>query len=329
MAEQKSDISSVVVTGAAGYIGGQTVLEFSDAGYNVIGIDIKQPRKSVLDAMSRFVTVNFSTDRATDEISKSNPIAIIHCAGSSLVAPSVDDPESYYTNNFIKTKRLLDNLLETRSCSKIITSSSAAVYGNPSQTPISENSPCAPISPYGESKLMVDMLLSAYHKAYGIDYVAFRYFNACGADPHNRHGQDSDATHIIARITNSLKNNSQFVLNGKNYNTPDGTCIRDYIHVSDIARAHRLAVENETKSRPYNLGSSAGLSNLDIINEAQKTIGKDLLWKYGEERDGDPDILTADAEAFLNQTGWKPTWEIDDIITHAWNWQTQNIDDSA
>jgi len=324
-----ADKPSVVVTGSSGYIGGQTVLEFSDAGYDVIGIDIKKPRQSILDAMSKFVTVNFSTDRATDEITKVNPVAIVHCAGSSLVAPSVDDPESYYTNNFIKTKRLLDNLLETLSCPKIVFSSSAAVYGNPTELPIVEHSPCMPISPYGESKLMVDMLLSAYHKAYGIDYVSFRYFNACGADPHGRHGQDSDATHIISRVADSLKNDEQFVLNGKSYDTPDGTCIRDYVHVCDIARAHRLAVENPTESQPYNLGSSTGLSNLDIINTAQSVIGKDLIWKYGENRDGDPDILTADSDAFNHATGWQPLWNINDIITHAWNWRVQKDNNVA
>jgi UDP-glucose 4-epimerase len=318
-----TDKPSVVVTGSSGYIGGQTVLEFFDAGYNVVGIDIKKPRQSILDAMSKSVIADFSTDRATDEITKANPLGIVHCAGSSLVAPSMNDPESYYTNNFTKTKRLLDNLLETLSCPKIIFSSSAAVYGNPTELPTVENSPCIPISPYGESKLMVDMLLSSYHKAYGINYVSFRYFNASGADPQGRHGQDSDATHIISRVVGSLKNDELFVLNGKNYDTPDGTCIRDYIHVCDIARAHRLAVENPTQPQPYNLGSSTRLSNLDIINKAQSIIGKNLDWKYGENRGGDPDILTADTNAFYQETGWQPLWNIDDIITHAWNWRVQ------
>lgn len=321
-----TDTPSVVVTGAAGYIGGQTVLEFSDAGYSVLGIDTKDPSQNILTHLTKFIPADFSTDRAVEEMIAFSPDAIIHCAGSSLVEPSIKNPESYFRNNFVKTKKLLDNLLEIQFKTKFIFSSSAAVYGEPSQTPISESHCCWPISPYGKSKLMIEMLLSAYHRAYGLDYVAFRYFNACGADVNGRHGQDGDATHIIARVVESLKNDKQFIVNGNNYDTPDGTCVRDYIHVSDIAYAHRLAVEKDIDCQPYNLGNNVGISNIDIVNTAQRVINKKLVWKYGKEREGDPATLLTDYQTFKNASGWQPRWKLEDIIEHVWNWRNNYAD---
>ena len=317
---------SVVVTGASGYIGGQTVLEFSDAGYSVLGIDTKNPSQNILTHLTKFIPADFSTDRAVEEMIAFFPDAIIHCAGSSLVEPSIKDPESYFRNNFVKTKKLLDNLSEIQFKTKFIFSSSAAVYGNPSQTPISESHCCWPISPYGKSKLMIEMLLSSYHRAYGLNYVAFRYFNACGADADGRHGQDANATHIIARVVESLKNDKQFIVNGNNYDTPDGTCVRDYIHVSDIAYAHRLAVENDIDCQAYNLGNKAGISNIDIINAAERIINKELKWEYGKEREGDPSTLLTEYQAFKNASGWQPRWKLEDMIKHVWNWRNNHAD---
>lgn len=324
-----TDNSLVVVTGASGYIGGQTVLEFSDAGYNVIGIDIKTPSKNILSSLYKFLSCDFTTDRSIEEISKNNPIAIIHCAGSSLVEPSLENPELYYRNNFIKTKKFIDSLLETHFSGKFIFSSSAAVYGNPEKTPIAESHPCSPISPYGQSKLMTEMLLESYHQAYNLNYIAFRYFNACGSDISGRHGQPSDATHIIAKVVESLKNNRQFTLYGNDYNTPDGTCIRDYIHVCDIAHAHRLAVEKNINCGPYNLGSGNKTSNIDVITTAQNITNKKLNWKYADRRIGDPDCLVTNSDDFKNITGWKPRWDLKDIIKHVWAWQNNCVDKVA
>jgi UDP-glucose 4-epimerase len=171
------------------------------------------------------------------------PDAIIHCAGTSLVGPSVMNPEEYYNNNFVKTKTLLDFLIANHQKNvRVIFSSSAATYGEPIMTPCQEEDPAIPISPYGESKLMVELMMKSYATAYGLDFVAFRYFNACGADSQGRHGQAPGATHIIARVLESIRDGKTFTLYGDSYPTPDGTCIRDYIHVEDLADAHIMAM---------------------------------------------------------------------------------------
>jgi UDP-glucose 4-epimerase len=203
---------------------------------------------------------------------------------------------------------------------RFIFSSSAAVYGEPVMTPCHEVDPCEPISPYGDSKLMVERIMAAYHTAYNLDYVAFRYFNACGADSQTRHGQTEDATHIIARVLEAIKDDREFVLNGVDFATPDGTCVRDYVHVEDIARAHVMALDAEIPSGVYNLGSNNGTSNREIIAAAERITGKKLKVVLGEARPGDPAVLTASAAKFgMVGDGWRQ-FELDHMIQHAWNW---------
>jgi UDP-glucose 4-epimerase len=204
---------------------------------------------------------------------------------------------------------------------RFIFSSSAAAYGIPIMTPAQEVDPAEPISPYGESKQMVERVLESYHRAYNLDYVAFRYFNACGADPQGRHGQSTGATHIMARVLESVKNDTQFVCNGNEYETPDGTCVRDYVHVDDIARAHVIALGSAAvPSGVYNLGTSTGASNLEVVAAAEKATGQSIKVEFGPARTGDPDILTADAAKFGNATGWAPVYTLDNMAAHAWNW---------
>jgi UDP-glucose-4-epimerase GalE len=249
------------------------------------------------------------------------PEAIVHCAGKSLVGPSILNPEEYYNNNFVKTKNLLDFLRSINWSGRFIFSSSAATYGNPVINPCCEVDPTEPISPYGESKLMIEWLLKSYQRAYGLDFVAFRYFNACGADPQARHGQAPGATHIIARILENYKAGKNFVCNGNDYDTLDGTCIRDYVHVADIADAHILALNKLlVVSDVYNLGTTTGASNLEIIGTANSVIKDELLWNYGPKREGDPALLTADAGKFSTHAGWKPKYNLTEIVTHAWAW---------
>jgi UDP-glucose 4-epimerase len=187
--------------------------------------------------------------------------------------------------------------------------------------PCTEEDPPLPISPYGESTWMIESMLKSYHTAYGIDYVAFRYFNACGADSENRHGQSSHATHIIAKVLQGIWRKNDFVLNGTNYPTPDGTCVRDYIHVEDIADAHILALNHDlVPADIYNLGSNMGTSNKQIIEAALEITQQPLNVVEGPIRPGDPAILTASADKFTRQTGWKPKFDLDKIITHAWAW---------
>jgi UDP-glucose 4-epimerase len=268
-----------------------------------------------------FLQFDFDHVESRQWIKTIQPDAIIHCAGTSLVGPSILNPEEYYENNFVKTKHLLDFLRSIDWSGRFIFSSSAATYGNPVINPCCEVDPTEPISPYGESKLMIEWLLKSYQRAYGLDFVAFRYFNACGADPQTRHGQAPGATHIIARILENYKAGKNFVCNGNDYDTPDGTCIRDYVHVADIADAHILALNKLlVVSDVYNLGTTTGASNLEIIGTANSVINDELLWNYGPRRQGDPSLLTADATKFSTHAGWKPKYNLNNIVAHAWAW---------
>ncbi len=206
---------------------------------------------------------------------------------------------------------------------RLIFSSSAAVYGEPIMNPCHEVDPKEPVSPYGESKLMIEQILESYHRAYGLDYVAFRYFNACGADSQGRHGQEPGATHIIARVLESIRDGQEFVLNGIDYPTPDGTCVRDYVHVEDIARAHVLALDRRVEPGVYNLGTSQGISNREIIDTAQQVTGSAVVIRVGDRRPGDPPMLTAGADKFNRYTTEWRKYNLDDIIGHAWAWYKQ------
>ena len=313
----------VIVTGASGYIGGQTALQLSDQGHDVYGLDrrILPNNLERLNFFKEFYLGDFAGDNALNWIAKLNVDAIIHCAGTSLVGPSMKNPLEYYENNFVKTKTLCDFLLAFKHRPRLIFSSSAATYGNPVITPCSEVDPTEPISPYGESKLMIEWLLKSYNRAYDLDYVAFRYFNACGADPQARHGQEPGATHIIARILENYKEGKDFICNGRDYDTPDGTCIRDYVHVADIANAHIMALNQLlVPADVYNLGTKVGASNLEVMQTAAHVIKNDFVCQYGPRREGDPAMLTADAGKFEHTAKWKPKYNLEQIIEHAWSW---------
>jgi UDP-glucose-4-epimerase GalE len=310
----------VAVTGAAGYIGGQVALALKDAGHEVLGIDRRPCAKHLTEVFDQFVQADIDSDQAKTKLIQFVPTAIVHCAGTSLVGPSIKHPSDYYHNNVVKTIHMLDIVMSALPKTRIIFSSSAAVYGEPVMTPCDEVDPCEPVSPYGESKRMVEQILESYHRAYGLDYVAFRYFNACGADPEGRHGQEPGATHIIARVLESTRDNKEFVLNGIDYPTPDGTCIRDYVHVADIARAHVMALDSKVTAGVYNLGSNNGTSNRQIIDAAQQVTGSAVVVQLGQPRPGDPPVLTASAAKFgMTAGGWN-RYELDDMIRHAWKW---------
>ena len=311
----------VVVTGAAGYIGGETSLKLLDAGHTVFGIDQRVPPMHLRDYNIAWLTGDFIGEVALDNIKRFNADAIIHCAGTSLVGPSVANPRLYYNNNFVKTKQLVDYLLDNKINLRLIFSSSASVYGEPTSVPCFENAPLNPISPYGESKLMIEWMLDSYRGAYGFDSVSFRYFNACGADSLVRHGQEHGATHIIARVLESLKSkDGKFVLNGNKFFTEDGTCIRDYIHVEDLAQAHIAALDLTVPGGSYNLGTNQGTSNLEVITTASGITLQSLDYTLGPMRSGDPAVLTADATKCQQVSAWRPQFNLRDMIQHAWNW---------
>lgn len=314
-------MNTVVVTGAAGYIGGQISLMLHDAGHRVVGIDRRNYPDHLAGVFSRFVHNDFASNPSFNAIIQERPAAIIHCAATSLVGPSMTAPSDYYDNNVAKTLKLMDIVCQAVPKTRIIFSSSAAVYGDPVMVPCQEVDPREPISPYGQSKLMTEMMLESYRRAYNLDYVAFRYFNACGADSLGRHGEELGGTHIIGRVLESIHNKTQFELFGNDYPTQDGTCIRDYVHVEDIARAHVLALDSgKVPAGIYNLGSNQGTSNHEIIMAAQQTTAILPQVQVSARRIGDPAILTASSEKFDSVAGSWRRWNLNDMIRHAWEW---------
>ena len=310
----------VIVTGGAGYIGGQTVLQLLDHGHSVFAIDRVWAPDHLEHCGAKWLISDFADEVALSAMAQFRPDAIIHCAGTSLVGPSMTNPSEYYDNNFVKTKRMLDFVLTLESRPRIIFSSSAATYGNPIITPCQEIDPCEPISPYGESKLMIEWMLRSYQHAYNLNSVSFRYFNACGADSQGRHGQQPEATHIIARVLESVIHNETFLLNGDAFDTADGTCVRDYIHVEDLAEAHIRAIDPAIPAGVYNLGTKQGHSNREIIAVSEQITGKSVQVQVGPARAGDPAVLTADADKFAQVSGWQPKYQLSDIVSHAWAW---------
>jgi UDP-glucose 4-epimerase len=309
----------VFVTGASGFIGGETVLRLKDHGYSVVGIDtVAAPEQ--LRCMDRFFQEDFAKSHSLQMLDQYSPMAVIHCAGSSLVGPSLGRPADYYHNNFVKTKTLLDFIVSHKINTRVIFSSSAACYGEPATTPCAEADSCYPISPYGESKLMIEWMLASYRRAYNLDSVSFRYFNACGADSQGRHGQRPGATHIIARVLENLRDGREFTLNGDDYPTTDGTCIRDYVHVEDIADAHIRAISKDIPADVYNLGTSTGVSNREIIAAAERITGRTLKIVTGPKRQGDPARLTASPAKWLSAGGEPSRFGLDDMISHVWAW---------
>lgn len=310
---------TVIVTGAAGYIGGAISIELHRQGYYVIGIDRRPLPEHLTKYFVNFVQDEFNSPKSKLEL-LSLPAAIVHCAGTSLVGPSVKNPEEYYDNNVSKTLSYITNVRKYSPTTKFIFSSSASVYGDPeTNISITEKTQTKPISPYGESKLMTELMLKSFREAYGFKSVSFRYFNACGAVADGLHGQEPEATHIFARLFESIKNNIPFYLYGTDYNTADGTCVRDYIHVTDIAKAHISAIEHNIEGI-YNIGSLTGYSNLEIIKAVGKYFAKNLSIEVVNKREGDPAYLIADSTKLKNDVNWQPENTISNIIKDLDDW---------
>jgi UDP-glucose 4-epimerase len=258
-----------------------------------------------------------------------NPDVIVHCAGTSLVGPSMADPGLYYDNNIAKTVKLLNFIKDFKKKPIILFSSSASVYGEPDQLPIKETARIQPISPYGNTKAMTETILRDYWGAYALPSTVFRYFNAAGAEPVDSDlGQEPNATHIVARVLEASIAGQAFAINGEDFDTPDGTCIRDYVHVWDIAQAHVLAADRHFRyagsvHRCYNLGTNNGVSNKQIVDYVAETYGLPFV-NYGPKRMGDPARLVADAELAQVELGWHPEYsDINTIIDSAYKWYTR------
>lgn len=320
-------METILVAGGAGYIGSHTAYELEKAGYNVIVLDnfSEGHREFVKDY--KVCEVDLADIDGIRKVFAQNKIdAVIHFAAFAYVGESVQYPEKYYYNNVVNTLNLLKAMIEY-NCKKIVFSSTCATYGIPEHTPISENQKQDPINPYGNTKLMIEKIFKDYDRAYGLKYYALRYFNAAGASPEKNIGEwHRIETHIIPLVLRTLTGESKNItIFGDDYNTSDGTCIRDYIHVDDLASAHRLALEKllgGSNSECINLGTGIGNSVKEIINAAERVTGKKVPVVIGARREGDPDSLYASNEKAKEVLGWEVKYtNIDDIIRTAWEWE--------
>ena len=320
---QNLNTKNILVTGAAGYIGGITCIELKRKGYNVYGVD-RRYFAHLNKFYDEFLQCDFTDYETYLLIKRVKPAAIIHCAGTSLVGPSFKSPGIYFDNNVARTNRLLNFIKDELLDTKFIFSSSAAVYGNWNKDAYREFDDTKPVSPYGQTKLMTEEILHWYHKAYGLKYVALRYFNACGADPEGEHGQEPNATHIFAKLFDAALNDKPFNLNGANFPTKDNTCIRDYVHVTDIADAHIKCIDTDTQGI-YNLGSYKGTSNLDCLEYVETSLNKEIVVNVQPALEGDPAILVADPTKFTAKTGWTAWRTIPMVVNNLEKWYNSNI----
>jgi len=316
---------NILVCGGAGYIGSHTVKELKENGHNPIVYDNFEAGHKEAIINTKFVFGNLSDCELLKEtLIKEKIDAVIHFAGYLAVGESVKIPEKYYNNNVTNTLNLLTCMKEC-NINKIVFSSSAAVYGAPKRIPINEEDQLDPINPYGETKLIVEKMLKYFEDAYGFHFVALRYFNASGADPSGNIGEDHyPETHLIPIVINSIIHGKEFKIFGTDYETKDGTCVRDYIHVTDLAQAHVLAINHLItggQSDIFNVGSGNGFSNKEIINVSEEIIGKKAIVNYTERRAGDPPTLLADSTKIKKILKWNPKYsEIKTIISTAYNW---------
>ncbi len=323
---------SVLVTGGAGYIGSHTVLEFLEASEEVVIVDSleKGHKEAVLGG--KLYCGNLRDEEFLDKVFSENEIeAIVHFAAYSLVGESTVDPLKYYNNNVVGSLRLIGKMKQY-GVKNIVFSSTAATYGEPENIPIRETDNTYPTNPYGETKLAVEKALKWADKAYGLKYVSLRYFNAAGAHPSGKIGEDHNPeTHLIPIVLQvaSGKRDSISIF-GNDYNTPDGTCIRDYIHVTDLARAHVLALKylrNGGESNTYNLGNGQGFSVNEVINIAREVTGEKIDAVMSDRRPGDPAILVASSEKIKKELQWQPEYDnLHTIIETAWNWHKAHPD---
>ncbi|MFZ5647458.1 MAG: UDP-glucose 4-epimerase GalE [Bacillota bacterium] len=326
---------AILVTGGAGYIGSHTVLELLARGEEAVIIDSLENghRKSCPGGV--FYHGDLRDDQLMDRVFRENDIeAVMHFAAYTAVGESVSDPFKYYDNNVVSSLRLLARAAAA-GVKKVVFSSSAAVYGEPTDIPIPESHVTLPKNPYGDTKLTVEKALVWAEGAYGIKHVILRYFNAAGAHPGGDMGEDHrPETHLIPLVLRvALGRSDQIKIFGNDYDTPDGTCVRDYIHVSDLAVAHVLGLERIRRlneSGVYNLGNGAGFSNLEVVKTAEAVTGRKIGFSFSCRRPGDPAVLLASSRRIKEELGWKPRFEkLEEIIETAWRWHSRHPDGFA
>ena len=317
----------VLITGGAGYIGSHTVKALGEKGYQVLTVDnLSNGHKEAVLYGDLVVGDVGDKDLMEDIVSSFKPEVVIHFSAYIEVGISVKNPLSFYKNNVINSLNLLEVLIKN-NIKNFIFSSTAAVYGNPEKIPIPEEHPIKPINPYGKTKATIEKALEDFSKAYNFNYVSLRYFNASGADPSGRIGESHNPeTHLIPLILQTAKGEREAIkIFGTDYPTDDGTCIRDYIHVNDLAEAHILAMEyllDGGKSDIFNCGYGYGYSVREVIETAKRITGKDFKVIEDDRREGDPPILVADSKKLKEKLNWKPKYDdLETIIKTAWNWE--------
>lgn len=317
----------ILVCGGAGYIGSHMVYELIEKGEEVVIIDhLKMGHKEAVHPDAKFYEGDIRDKKFLDKVFQENEIeGVIHFAAFSIVPESITNPMKYYDNNLNGTMVLLEKMIQY-NVKKIVFSSTAAVYGEPEKTPILEEDKTNPTNTYGETKLAMEKMFKWADKAHGIKYISLRYFNVAGAHINGKIGEShSPETHLIPLILQVPKGTREKIyIFGDNYETKDGTCIRDYIHVMDLAKAHGLALDKlrqNSDSKIYNLGSGSGFSVKEMIEVARKITGHEIPAEIAERRAGDPAVLIASSEKAKNELGWKPEYtNVETIIKTAWNW---------
>jgi len=328
-----SQKQTILVTGGAGYIGSHAALALKKAGYEVIILDnLSYGHREIIDNVVKVkLIVGDTSDRATlDELFTNHEIdAVMHFAAYIAVGESVKEPGKYYRNNVASTLNLLEAML-AHGINKIVFSSTCAVYGMPKEVPMTEEHPHNPLSPYAASKDMVEQILRDFDTAFNLKSVAFRYFNACGADSSGLLGEDHQPeTHLIPlALLTALKKRESLYIFGTDYDTPDGTCVRDYIHVNDLADAHVLGLRyllSGGDSNVFNLGNGNGFSVKEVIETAREVTGLEIKAIESDRRAGDAPILVGSSQKVRDKLGWNPQYaDLKKIISDAWQWHQKH-----
>jgi UDP-arabinose 4-epimerase len=318
--------ASVLVIGGAGYIGSHACKALAAAGLTPVTYD---DLSRGFDWAVRWGPLErgdiLDRARLDEVVRRHRPVAVMHFAAFAYVAESVADPAMYYRNNVVGALNVMD-AMRAGGADRIVFSSSCTTYGVQGPEPISEAASQAPVNPYGATKLVIEQALRDYAAAYGLRAVALRYFNAAGADPDGEIGEAHDPeTHLIPLVLEAAANGAVLTINGDDYPTPDGTCVRDYVHVADLADAHVRALQSLDRSPgldAFNLGTGHGLSNLQIVEAARAETGRPIETRFGPRRAGDPPVLTADPAKARRELGWSPRLSsAGDIMRTAWRWR--------
>lgn len=307
----------ILVTGASGYIGSQTCHYLHQQGHTLVGVD----RNPINHTYCQETYIGNYNDFEVQQLLLRTD-AVVHIGATSLVGPSVLDPSKYYNNNVVGTLALLD-ACKNQGVKRFVFASSAATYGEPESGVCLESEQHTPMNPYGWSKRMTEIMLNDYATAYGMNSVSLRFFNVAGADTLMQHGQEKAATHIIAKLIEMTMEGKDFTLNGGDFNTPDGTCVRDYVHVEDVARGIEHAItytKNNNGAYIFNLGNKNGYSNSDIVEAVKRNTPLVPNVTIGPARDGDPAKLVADTKLANEELNWTPKYDLDTIVKTAYNW---------